>query len=73
MKTVFVLQHEREADGQKDCDDVKFIGVFSTRKKAESAIRLLIEKPGFKKYPSGFSIDEDVIDEVHWLSGFGED
>jgi hypothetical protein len=73
MKTVFILQHEREAEGPKDCDDVKFIGAFSTKKKAESAICQLIKKPGFKKYPSGFSIDEYTIDEIHWLSGFGMD
>ena len=71
MKTVFVLQHEREQDGPNDHDDVKFIGVFSTRRKAERAIIQLVRKPGFMRYPSGFTIDECLIDKVNWTSGFG--
>jgi hypothetical protein len=71
MKTVFVLQHEREQDGPNDHGDVKFIGVFSTRRKAERAIIQLAVKPGFIRSPSGFTIDEHLIDKVDWTSGFG--
>jgi hypothetical protein len=67
------LHHEREAEGPGDCDDVKLIGAFSTKRKAEEAIFLLLDKPGFKKHQAGFSIDEYEVDEVHWLSGFGQD
>jgi len=72
-KTVFLLQHEREAEGPRDCDNVKCIGVFTTKKKTEEAILQLVKKPGFKKYKSGFTTDEYVLDEVNWVAGFGPD
>jgi homoserine kinase type II len=56
MVNVFVLQHVHEmADGS---EDVKFIGVYSSRQKAEAAVTRLRGVPGFSQVPDGFHIDE---------------
>ena len=67
-----------------DIEDIKFIGIFSTKEKAEKAIKELSEQPGFKDFPKiitdkdieneineGFYIDEVIIDEISgWKEGF---
>lgn len=65
---VFVLQHSREKeDGEKDS---KFIGVYSTRAKAQEAIERLRCQHGFKDTPDDFCIDEYPIDKDHWAEGY---
>ena len=68
MNIVYVLQHLREDELS---EDVKFIGVFSSKVKADSAIMELKCQPGFKDYPDGFSVDEYTVDELEWKEGFG--
>jgi hypothetical protein len=65
---VFVLQHEYEI--AEDRDETKFIGVYSTREKAESAISRLVTQPGFADHPENFSIDKYETDMDHWTEGF---
>ena len=67
MSSVFVLQHLRE---DETSEDIKFIGVFSSKEKAELAIKDLNCQPGFRDYPKGFSVDEYAIDQVEWREGF---
>ena len=68
MTSVYVLQHVREdRDGH---EDVKFIGVYSSREMAESAISRLSRAPGFSETPDGFSIDEYRVDRDSWEEGF---
>ena len=68
MKSVFVLQHVHEfEDGE---EDVKFIGVYSSKEKAENAISRLIQQPGFKKTENGFYIDQYKMDMDHWTEGY---
>ena len=68
MASVFVLQHvhSREDGGE----DVKFIGVYSSREKAEAAVARLSRLPGFSDAPDGFHIDEYRIDQDHWVEGY---
>ena len=66
MNKVFVLQHESD-DG-----DVKFIGVFSSKQVAESAVWRLKSEAGFAQSQSGFSIDTYEIDRIYWAEGFVE-
>ena len=66
MSNVFILQHESENG------DVKFIGVFSTKKEAETAIWRLKSVSGFSESPNGFSIDMYELNDVHWAEGFVE-
>ena len=68
MKTVFVLQHlyERE-DGS---EEIKFIGMYSTKANADEAVKRLLIEPGFCDHRNGFSIDEYEFDQDHWTEGF---
>ncbi len=69
LPSVFVVQHEREgADGY---EDVKFIGVYSTRNLAQNAVKRLSEQPGFAEHLDGFYIEEYEVDKDHWTEGFG--
>lgn len=67
MDAVFVVQHSHEI---ADCEDVKMIGVYRSRSDADAAVSRLVRQPGFREYPSGFSIDEYEIGKDHWVEGF---
>jgi len=67
-ESVFVLQHVAR-EGQDD-EDVKFVGVYSSRTAAESAVSRLLVRPGFSGFPDGFRIEEYELDEDHWTEGF---
>src|SRR5262245_1684545 len=64
---VFVVQHQHELDG---CDEVKFIGVYSTARRAAAAVALAKGLPGFRDHPDGFSVDAYEVDRSHWVEGF---
>lgn len=66
--SVFVLQHVHAAGG--GAEDVKFIGVYSSREKANAAVARLSTLPGFAEPPHGFHIDEYVIDTDQWIEGY---
>ena len=67
MKSVFLLQHSYEVDG---VDEVKIIGIYSSKKKAEKVIEKYKVLPGFNKYMDSFHIDEYPVDTDHWNEGF---
>ena len=67
MDHVFVVQHE---SGQNREDSIKFIGVFSSRPAAESAVLKLKLQTGFLRCPDGFSIDAYELNRVCWAEGF---
>ncbi len=58
--------HARE-DG---VEDVKFIGVYSSREKVDAAVARLARLPGFAEAPKGFHIDEYCVDQDHWVEGY---
>jgi hypothetical protein len=68
LTRVYVLQHVHSPDD--DAEDVKFIGVYSSRESAEAAIARLNLTPGFSDSPAGFHIDEYQVDKDHWSEGF---
>lgn len=68
METVFVLRHVAREDAPDE--DVKFIGVYSSRAAAEATIARMCSLPGFRDYPSGFHIGEYRLDHDHWQEGF---
>ncbi|GGF11702.1 hypothetical protein SAMN05443634_11616 [Chishuiella changwenlii] len=72
MEKLFILHHEYEYTYKKEIfDEVKFIGVFSSKQKAEEAKNLLKNKKGFINYPEDcFIIGEIGVDTVEWLEGF---
>ena len=77
-ETVFVLQHLRS---EGDSEDVKLIGVYSSRAEAEAAVERKRKFPGFADFSrivdplkdeeaSGFYIDEMQLDRDAWSEGF---
>ena len=67
MKYVYVVQHSHSVG---DCDDTKFIGVFSSEKKALKAIKKLKKQKGFKQYKKDFYINKYPINKTYWKEGF---
>ncbi|MGI8654123.1 MAG: DUF7336 domain-containing protein [Pyrinomonadaceae bacterium] len=65
---VYIVQHVHEFEDSRE--DYKFIGVYSTRQKAEEAVSRLRTKDGFRNIPEGFEIDEYELDEDHWTDGY---
>jgi hypothetical protein len=68
MKTVYILQHVHEHLSGNE--DVKFIGVYSSRAQALAAIKRLSSASGFRDRRKGFCIDAYRVDEDHWVEGF---
>ncbi len=70
MDFVYLLWHTHTSEELTNGEDVKLIGVYSTRNLAEEAqIRtsLLI---GFKDNLEGFEISKHKVDNDSWTSGF---
>ena len=68
MARVYVLQHVHLVDD--GAEDVKFIGVYSSRENAQAAITRLSQAPGFSEAPAGFHIDEYQVDKDQWVEGY---
>jgi hypothetical protein len=65
---VFLLRHVHELpDGE---EDVKLIGVYSSRVLAEEAQKRAEMQPGFHETPTGFIIDPYKVNEDHWPEGY---
>ncbi len=69
MTSVYVVQHVHSRDGD---DDVKFIGVYSSQEKADSAVTRLSRQAGFLETIDGFSVDEYHLDRDQWTEGYVE-
>ena len=68
MTKVYVLQHVHALeDGE---EDVKFIGVYSSRENAQAAMTRLGRAPGFCNALEGFHIDEYQVDKDQWVEGY---
>lgn len=67
MNEAYLLHHIRMID---DHEDIKLLGVFSTRELAERARERALNLPGFKDSPDGFSVDKYIIDRMGWTAGF---
>ena len=65
---VYVLQHGRPVDTGDE--DVKFIGVYSSRDAAEVAVARTAALPGFRNAADGFSIDAYELDKDYWVEGY---
>jgi homoserine kinase type II len=66
--TVFVVQHVHVLDDESE--EVKMIGVYSSRQKADEAVARLKSQPGFCHTPQGFAVSKYVIDRDHWPEGY---
>ncbi len=64
---VFLVFHEHVLDG---CDEIKFIGAYSTARRGRAAVARAKRLPGFRDHPDGFSVDACLVDRTHWAEGF---
>lgn len=68
LESIFSVSHSYTI--HRHLDDERFIGVFSSEKKATIAIEKLKTKQGFKEYPDDFDCSELEINDLLWKSGF---
>ncbi|HJT30869.1 MAG TPA: hypothetical protein VJ783_02300 [Pirellulales bacterium] len=68
MTNVYVVQHVHSMEDGSE--DVKFIGVYSSRENARAAAARLGRAPGFSTVPDGFHIDEYQVDKDQWIEGY---
>ncbi len=67
-KEIYYVEHVYEKDNE---EEIKFIGVFSSRKNAQNAIDKLFLKPGFRDFPiECFQISEGKLNRYGWEEGF---
>jgi hypothetical protein len=67
-RDVFLVQHVHVLEDREE--DVKTIGIYSTREAAERAVERLKLQPGFRDTPEGFTIDMYRLDQDHWEEGY---
>ena len=67
MKHVYLLQHSYSIG---EFDEVKTIGIYSSRQAAKLVVEKLKHLNGFKDHPEGFHINKFEIDSSNWVDGF---
>ena len=70
-KVVYLLQHSYISNEDEDVDINKIIGVYKTRKRAETAVKQYMKLPGFKEHSlENFYIDKYELNKRMWTEGF---
>ncbi len=65
---VFLVEHVHTFDGGEE--DIKTIGVYSSRDSALKAVERLRVQKGFSEEPNGFCIDLYILDQDSWTTGY---
>ena len=68
MKSVYLVQHVHLL--KEDEEDVKIIGIYSTKELAREAVERTKLFQGFCDAPKGFYIDEYPLDKDSWTEGY---
>jgi hypothetical protein len=74
MKDAFLLQHLHTLPNGEE--DVKTIGIYSSKAAAEAAVARLQSQLGFRDHPNvvedgdGFYIGRYPIDKDYWVEGY---
>jgi hypothetical protein len=68
------IEHRGE-DGEliwdeEDWDDLKILGAYSTKQKAQERLLRSRGLPGFRDEPDCFLVDQYTLDEDRWTEGF---
>lgn len=69
MKAVYILQQTFSVPGRK----TGLIGVYSTREKAEAAMKRLLSQPGFRELKGCLTISTCTVDGDSRAEDFAED
>lgn len=64
------MQHGDVHVAEQDGDEVKLLGVYSSREKAEGRMISARLLPGFADEPECFIVDEYTVDTDKWVEGF---
>ncbi len=70
MQEVYLLWHTHYDGRLEGGEDCKLIGVYTSIKKAEEAMRRSSALEGFKDNLESFEISNYQLDFDHWTSGF---
>jgi len=70
MEKVYLLWHTHLDDRLENGEDVKLIGVYSSKQKSKEAWIRALKLEGFRDQPEGFEISTHVLDSDNWTSGF---
>jgi len=70
IEFVYLLWHTHIDENLDGGEDVKLMGVYSTREKAEEALSRSKHLKGFKDFTKGFDISACRLDKDQWTSGF---
>ena len=68
---LYIVSHDFETERQ--LDNPRQVGVYSTQQQAEMAVKRMRRLPGFKDFPNGFMIGRYRVNQDHWREGFGWD
>jgi hypothetical protein len=67
-RKVFVVSHVTADD--RDGENAKMIGVYSSKEYADAAVVRLSTQPGFRDYTQGFEVGPYELDRDYWAEGF---
>ena len=67
LQVVYLLEHSYKID--EDRDEVKTIGIFSTKRRTQAVIEELKKVKGFRRKKKGFIISKICLDKYGWEEG----
>ena len=67
--SVYIVHHVHAETGRDD--DVRMIGVYSSKDAAKNAVLRARMQPGFRRFPNGFKIAKHALDKDLLTEGFG--
>lgn len=67
-KNIFLVSHVHVHEVGEE--DIKIIGIYSSKLKAEEAIVRMKHKKGFKDAKEGFTIDKYLLNSDNWTEGY---
>lgn len=70
MKQVFIVEHNILVDEENDLYEMKTIGIFSSKRKAEEVVEIYKTLEGFRDYPDCFNIGTYELDRCYWEGGY---
>ncbi len=67
-ESVYIVHHVRAEAGRDE--DIRMVGVYSSKDAAKNAILRARIQPDFRHFPSGFKISKYPLDTDQWTAGF---